>query len=426
MLDRTKAPEIQAVSDLKLPEPDASVLDNGIRVYESRLGTQDIIKLELVFLAGRPYEEKKMVARATSALLKEGTEMRKGEEIAEVIDFYGGSLSGPFNLDTSNLVLYCLTRHFDRLLPLLSEILTMPSFPEDELAAFKERNKQRLQIDLSRGDVVAYRAITELMFGADHPYGYNSRPEHYDALTRSDLVRHFQQHFHGGNCMIFISGKTDHRTIPLLNTYLGKGLPGGKQSTPRILVAESRPEHLLIPHPDTVQTAVRIGRRLFDRKHPDFNGMYVLNTLLGGYFGSRLMANIREDKGYTYNIYSTVDPMVYDGYFYIGTEVGNEFARPALREIYSEVDRLQQELVTEEEMTMVRNYLLGNLLTMLDGPFNVSEVVKTMVVEGLSTSAFDDLVHTIREISSEEIRILAQRYFQAGDLWEIVVGNAGN
>jgi zinc protease len=426
MLDRTKAPEIQTVSQLKLPEPEVSVLDNGIRVYESRLGTQDVIKMELVFLAGRPYEEKEMVARATSALLKEGTEKRNGEQIAEFIDFYGGSLSGPFNLDTSNLVLYSLTRHFDRLLPLVAEILTMPSFPEEELIAFKERNKQRLQIDLSRGDVVAYRAITEMMFGGHHPYGYNSRSEHYDGLTRTDLLQHFRQHFHGGNCMIFISGKTDHRTIPLLNTYLGKGLPKGKQSTPRIPLASGQPEHLMIPHPDTVQTAVRIGRRLFDRNHPDFNGMYVLNTILGGYFGSRLMANIREDKGYTYNIYSTVDPMVYDGYFYIGTEVGNEFAEAAIREIYSEVSRLQQDLVPEEEMTMVRNYLLGNLLTMLDGPFNVSEVTKTMVVEGLPTNAFEDLVRTIREVSSEEIRVLAQRYFQADDLWEIVVGNAGN
>ena len=148
----------------------------------------------------------------------------------------------------------------------------------------------------------------------------------------------------------------------------------------------------------------------------------MLNTVLGGYFGSRLMANIREEKGFTYNIYSTLDAMRYDGYFYIGTEVGREFTEAAIQEIYRELDLLREELIDKEEMAMVRNYLLGNLLTMLDGPFNVSEVVRTLIMDELPLSDFADLAEIIRTISPEKLRELARQYLDPADMWEVVVG----
>ena len=174
MLDRNTAPATQAVAELKLPLPNVHHLDNGIPVYETRLGTQDIVKLEVLFHSGRPHEKKKLAARATAALLKEGTETMSSAEIAEKVDFYGGTLNVPVNLDTSNIILYSLTKHFKKLLPLVAEMVTKPIFPAEELEAFCERNIQNLAVDLTRGDVVAYRKITEFIFGEHHPYGYNS------------------------------------------------------------------------------------------------------------------------------------------------------------------------------------------------------------------------------------------------------------
>ncbi len=182
------------------------------------------------------------------------------------------------------------------------------------------------------------------------------------------------------------------------------------------------PKKIKIPLPNSVQTAIRIGSRLFNKRHQDYNTMYLLNTILGGYFGSRLMNNIREDKGYTYNIYSSIDTMQRDGCFYIGTEVGNEFVESTKEEIYKELNILQNELVGEQELKMVRNYLLGNLLTMLDGPFNTGEILKTMVLDELSRQDFDNLVNTIKYISAEEIQMVAKKYFNRENLWEVVVG----
>jgi zinc protease len=420
--DRSIPPPISEVGALALPPVHTYQLDNGLEVIDIRMGTQNILKLEICFRAGRPFEKSPLVAMATSSLLREGTSRYSAAEIAETFDYYGGTLSTPVNLDHSIITVYCMERHFESLLPLVQELVTAPTFPEQELEAFVNRRLQRLQIDLSRNDIAAYRAITERIFGSDHPYGYNSNPEMYGQLTRDQLQDHFQTNYTADNALVIISGKTSDRTIRLLNTYLGRDLNRGQRreaKLPNILPAPGK-EH--IAQPDQLQSAIRIGRQMFNRSHPDFPAMFVLNTVLGGYFGSRLMENIREDKGYTYNIYSMVDPMLYDGYFYVGTEVGSDVAEPALQEIYQELGRLRQELIPQEELQMVRNYLQGNLLTMLDGPFNVADVVRTLRANELDHSLFAQIAETVRSISAEQLRETARKYWSESDLWEIVVG----
>lgn len=425
MLDRSQSPEIQQIKNLKLPQPELIHLDSGIPVHVINMGTQDIVKIEVVFNAGRPFEDKKLVARTTAALLKEGTKSYTSAEIAEEIDFYGDTLSIPVNLDTSNVILYSLTKHLDKVLPLLGEVLNSPIFPQPELNAFVDRSKQRLSVDLTRNDVVAYRKITEFIFGEDHPYGYNSSPETYEALTRADLLSHFKNKYIAENCRIFISGKVNDALIKSINRHLGQAILRGEKSIAKFQKTHPKAKPVFIPSAeDSVQTAVRIGCHLYNRTDPDYKGMYVLNTILGGYFGSRLMTNIREDKGYTYNIFSTLDSMLFDGCFYVGTEVGNEFVEKTLKEIYHEFDVLQQDLVEEDELKMVQNYLLGNVLTSLDGPFNVADVAKTLIIEGLPLSDFDALVEGIRNITAEEIRDLARKHLNRENMWEVIVGAA--
>ncbi len=422
MLDRKTPPPIKAADNLLLPKAAVSYLRNNIPVHTINMGTQDIVKVEVVFFSGRPFEDKKLVARSTSRLLKEGTVNKSASEIAEKIDFYGGTISIPVNLDTTNITFYSLSKHLDELLPLLGEIICTPSFPQEEMDALIANSRQRLKIDLSKNDLIAYRNITENIFGKEHPYGYNSEASLYDQLDRKDLIRHHQENMVANNTMIFLSGKIDDQVLKKLDRYLGD-IPQGKKRKKRNfpeLPTAVRKEHLF--HSDTVQTAVRIGRRLFNRAHPDFHGMYVLNTILGGYFGSRLMENIREKKGYTYNIYSSMDTMMFDGYFYVGTEVSNHLTKKTVQEIYHEMEVLQNDLVGEKELLMVRNYLLGSLLTMLDGPLNIINVVKETVSEGMPEHHFETLVKTIQQISPRELRDLAQKYFRKEDFWELTVG----
>lgn len=420
--DRRSAPAVHQVSRLVLPLPQVIRLDNGIPVYVLDFPDQEILKVEAVFQAGRPEEAKPLASRATARMLREGTLTRSGAEIAEYIDFYGGSMSVPINLDTANFLLFSLHKYAAELIPVFAEVLQQPAFPAHELETFKRTSVQELMVDLDKEEVLAYRLLTERIFGAEHPYGYNSTPAHYAALTRDDLVAHFRNWYTPANCRLFASGRVDDAVLKLLNEYFGRKNGEGAALAVSPLPVEQKPERIHVPHPGSLQTAIKIGRRLFSRRHPDFNGVYVLNTILGGYFGSRLMTNIREKRGFTYNIYSTADAMLQDGYFYIATEVNNGKVNATIKQILAEMKRLCDEPAPERELEMVRNYLLGMLLNGLDGPLNISDVIKSLVTEDLPLDAFDALVHTIRTITPGQLQELANRYLRPEDFWIVTVG----
>jgi zinc protease len=424
-LNRKTPPQIHQVTSLTLPTPSVSQLDNGIAVYATRLGTQEILKIELVIRAGRPEENRRLASRMTARLLREGTPTHLSAEIAEKLDFFAGTLQANAGMDTINISLYCMTKQLPNLLPLIAEMITEPTFPDRELAIVADNNIQRLAVELSKNDVLAYRKITALIFGENTAYGYNSIAEDYRAITTADCRAYHSDNYTADRMTLFISGYFDDSILALMNTYFGKipiATVPAKKIGPLSITTKNKPQKLRIPHPDSLQTAIRIGRRFGNRHHPDYNGFFMLNTILGGYFGSRLMSNIREDKGYTYNIHSSVDTMHHDGYFYIGSEVGNDVVNKTVTEIYKEMAILTKELVGDEELNMVKNYLLGNMLNMVDGPFAVGDVVRTFITEGLPFEAWDSFVEKIRTIQAPEIRDLARKYFKKEDFFEVIVG----
>lgn len=421
-LNRKKKPAIANIQHIPLPMPTSLHLDNGIPVHVVNAGTIEALRIEVIFKIGRPNETKPSLARTTAALLKEGTNNKSSHEIAELFDFFGGSLSSSVNLDYTSIAMHCLTKYVDKLLPIFGEIIKEPSFLEDELITFVENSIQDLQVDLAKNEVVAYRILSEGIFGAQHPYGYNSDENSYRNLTVTDLKSFHEQHYHASNMMILVSGQVNDTTLALLNQYFGQWELRAVTKYQYQAATAITPAHIYINRQDSVQTAIAIGRRSFNRCHPDYAGYFVLNTILGGYFGSRLMENIREDKGYTYHIYSSLEPAKHDGYFYIATEVGNEFTEATIHEIYQEISRLQTELVSNKELKMVRNYLLGNMLNLIDGPFNIADLHKTFLAEELEVTLFTILIEKIKTITAIELRDLAQRYLQKQDLWEVVVG----
>jgi zinc protease len=424
-LNRKTPPTIHQVTSLILPTPSVSRLDNGIAVYATRLGTQEILKIELIIRAGRPEEKRRLASRMTARLLREGTPTYISAQIAEQLDFFAGTFAASAGMDTVNISLYCMTKHLPNLLPLIAEMIIAPTFPERELSIVADNNIQRLAVELSKNDVLAYRKITAVMFGENTAYGYNSVADDYRTITTADCRTFHADYYTADRMSLFISGYFDDSTLQLLNKYLGQ-IPIGTKKLPKIdplsITTKNAPQKLRIPHPDSLQTAIRVGRHFGNRHHADYNAFFMLNTIFGGYFGSRLMSNIREDKGYTYNIHSSVDTMHHDGYFYIGSEVGNDVVDKTLTEIYKEMDIMTNDLVGEEELSMVKNYLLGNMLNMIDGPFAVGDVVRTFITEGLPFDAWESFVDKIRTIEATEIRDLAQRYFKREDFFEVIVG----
>ena len=419
---RKKGPAIKRIGSIEFPAFESTILDNELPVYSLSSGTQDIIKLEIVFQSGRPFEVKKVASRACNSQLKEGCATYDSQSLADRIDYYGATLRTMENLDTCSIVLFCLGKHFENLVPIIKDMITSPLFPEDELRKYVNNNSERLKVELTKNDVIAYRSITEQIFTQSHPYGYNSEISDYKALERKDLVHHYDKNYGHNNCMIFLSGKIDSSHIKICNQYFGHDLRKSKpeERVPKIIGTNA--QYIHIKTDQDFQTAVKIGTRLFKRSHPDYPGMYFLNSVLGGYFGSRLMSNIREDKGYTYNIYSEVDVMKHDGLFMIGTEVSNEHLDSTLSEINKEITKLKRDLIPGSELQMVRNYLLGRILNFIDGPFNSARLLKSIIQSDLDKDYFKNLIDTITKISAHELRDLANKYFEEDKLWKITVG----
>ena len=171
-----------------------------------------------------------------------------------------------------------------------------------------------------------------------------------------------------------------------------------------------------------LQTSIRLGRLLFPRTHPDFVGMQVVAAILGGYFGSRLMQNLREEHGYTYGVMSAMVNFDKEGYLAIATQVAKEHREDALREIYFEIERLRNELVDEGELQMVKNVMIGEILRILDGPFGIADVTIENIMCGMDNSATEESVARIFAITAEEIKALAEKYLRREDLIEVYAG----
>jgi len=425
-VDRKKAPPIiDAVNfHLELKPSEKFTLDNGVPVYAINAGAEEVMSVEIVFFAGNSFEEKNIVAAATNFLLKNGTSKRKAFQINEHFEYYGSFLNRACYNETSTLTLHCLNKHIGELLPVVEELITDSVFPEEELAIFKQNQKQRLSVSLKKSEFVAGRLIDSYLYGEKHPYGKYSSHAEYDALNREELISFYNKYYKHGNCVIFTAGKLPEGLFELLNKHFGK-LPFGNnfQKPLHQISSTKRPgEKFRITNDENgVQGSIRIAREFPNRHHPDFLKVMVLNNIFGGYFGSRLMSNIREDKGYTYGIHSFLQDHIQQSGWLVSTEAGKDVCDAAIAEIYKEMKRLQDEPVGEDEMQLVRNYMMGSILGDLDGPFHIIARWKNYVLNELDGNYFYNAINTIRTVSPEELQQLAKKYLNPEKFYELVV-----
>jgi zinc protease len=425
MTDRKAAPAIHDAVDFDyiLPPINQEALSNGLPLYWLNAGVQDVVEIDFLFPAGLWFEQKPAVAQAVAGLLKNGTSTRTAHQIHEALEFYGATLKVSAGNDFSSVTLYTLTRHLPQLLPIVYDILTDATFPEDEVQLHKQNAIQRLLVSMRQCEFVANQKIDALLFGEAHPYGRFSKEEKIAALTREDLLSFYKQHFSLANAHIFMAGKVGRQEVAWMDEVFGKApiIISAVSQHAFAISAPSDRKQFVTNDPNGVQGAIRIARNFPNRHHPDFAPMVVLNTLFGGYFGSRLMSNIREEKGYTYGIYSSLSPYMQDGALTIHTEVGRDVIEPAIKEIYHEMNLLCEEPADTEELLLVKNYLLGNLLGDLDGPFQIIQRWRTLILNGLTIEHFNRNIAIYKSVTAEELQALAQKYFRADDYYEVVV-----
>jgi zinc protease len=401
-----------------------SQLQNGIPLYYLSAGTPEVLSVEWVFMAGTWYETKAAVAQFTGGLLKNGTSTKTALQINELVEYYGASLKVMVGNDMTTVNLSCLSKHAHNLLPLIYELLTDSVFPETEVEIFKQRSLQRLQVSLQKSDFVANRKIDELLFGYAHPYGHYNNQADIEAVQSADLKAFLFDNFTSKNCKIFVSGKFPDSLITEIDQLFGKAHWNNAVRPPfkkAIVMPSTEKKHRITNDAKSVQGSIRMAIPFIEKSHPDFAKCIVLNTLFGGYFGSRLMGNIREDKGYTYGIYSYIYNNVNQGAFAISTECGKDVCEAAVAEVYKEMARIKTEPIAEEELLLVKNYLLGGLLGDLDGPFNIMQRWKNLILFGFQENRFYDNINIYKNITTKELQQLANTYFIEENFYDVVV-----
>lgn len=424
MLNRSEAPAFKTIDKIDVIKANHSKLQNGIDFYSLSAGSQEIVKLEFVFRAGMYHQPATLVASTTNTMLESGTRSFTADQLSDGIDFFGSFLELQVEQDFAIVTIFSLNKYLDESLKFIEEILKYPVFPEHEFNVHIANKKQKHAINSQKVSVLARRKFTELLFGSTHPYGRDVRESDFERINIDELKNFFTSHYNSLNCTIFASGNLPKNILEVLNKHFGDGSWGGNSLAvnSNVKLATTDIQKHFIHREDAIQSAIRVGRILFNKTHPDYFKFQVLNTILGGYFGSRLMANIREDKGYTYGIGSGLSNLVHNGYFFISTEVGADVTNQTLGEIYKEIKMLREKPVDVTELETVRNYILGNFLRSVDGPFALADKFKSIWEFGLDYSFFDNYFHAVKTVTPAELRDLANKYLQEKDLIECVAG----
>lgn len=424
MIDRSLEPHLKSIDKFKITEAEKIILDCGIPVYVIHDGSQPLLKLEFIFMAGSVCSPQPLVAIAANDLMDEGTKNYSAYQLAEGLDFYGAYLSTESNADYASISLYTLNKFFDKTLPFVYEILTEPTYPQNELQTYVVQNKQKLAVNNEKVEFVGRKIFAQELFGKEHAYGYYASASDFEEINQEELKKFHSVFYRFSNCNIIVSGKIEKETLTTLNKVLSSVTNNFGQSIPSIdaeIKSSFKPSQIYIEKKEAVQSAIRIGKRLFNKKHPDFKEMMVLNTILGGYFGSRLMTNIREEKGYTYGIGSAVVSLRNSGYFTIATEVGKDVCEAAVKEIYYELNRLCNEPIATEELELVKNYLIGSFQRSIDGPFALADRFKNIILYDLDYSYYHDYLNHLKGITRSRIMELASLYLKK-DFLQVIVG----
>ncbi len=424
MLNRTEAPPIKDAIDFnfELKPFEKFTLDNGVEVYAVDAGAEAVLQVEWIFAAGNTFEENNLVASTTNYLLKNGTATKTAFEVNDYFEYYGAFLNRSAQHEKAGLSLHCLTRYAGDLMPVVAELIKTSVFPEPELQLYQQNNKQRLEVNLKKSEFVAGRLIDEYLFGIDHPYGKYSSAADYDALTRQQLVSFYQQYYQDSHFTIFIAGKLPAGIGELLNKHFGQ-FPVQSNSNKVTHPIKPSPErkYRITNDSEGVQGSIRLGRSFPNRHHPDYIRASVLNNIFGGFFGSRLMANIREDKGYTYGIHSYIQSHLQESAWMVSTEAGREVCEATISEVYKEMTLLRSKPVSEDELLLVKNYILGSVLGDLDGPFHIMGKWKNILLNNLPLNHFEYSIDEIKAVTATDLQELANRYLVPGDFYELVV-----
>ena len=419
-------PAINCIAEFDIKRPVRKILHNGIVLNILDTGKEDVVRLDLVMGCGQVDQKFPLQAMMTNRMLREGTAHMTSAQIAEKLDFYGAWLDLSSSVNSGFITLYSLGKFFGHTIKVLAEMVKEPVFPERELRIVTETNKQMYLVNSERVEVMARKRLNVELFGKEHPLGRYAELNDYDNLSVEMLKDFYQQNYYSGNCTIFVAGKVTDEVLGYIDECFGNEAWGHNRVKERMALPEPRgfkEKRVTIKKNDGMQSSVKIGMFMPDRMHKDFLDLRVMNTMLGGYFGSRLMKNIREDKGYTYGIASGIVSYPGNSILVISTETDNGYVEGVISEVKNEIDRMKNEKAAKEELDMVKNYMIGDICRAYENALSISEAWIYVLTAGVDDDFFDRSVESIRNMSEDRIMELANRYLDWDRMVEVVAGN---
>lgn len=422
MLDRTSPPIFHRINKINIPDPSCDLLDNGIPVYTIAAGKQPVIKIEFIFNAGSWYEQAPGASYFATKMLSEGTSSLNSTTISNEIEKYGAHLDLNASMDFAVITLECLNKQLPKLLPLVHELLYDSVFPENEFLTLKKIKSQQIKVSREKTSVLASVKFRESLFGSNHPYGKDLTDKNVEDLKLSEVINFYNQFFKTGY-EIIVSGQPTPDSHSLLNYVFGKRKLLNPSESPRFVAGNlSSEKNILEKKSNNIQSSIRLGKKLFKKNHPDLIDILILNEILGGYFGSRLMKNIREEKGYTYGISSSIITLKNEGFFIVGTDVNKENTQNTIDEILKEIKILQSTPVPEEELETVKNYMVGSFLSDINTPFALADKFKSVHLNGLDLQFYKKYIDRINAITPNEIKNIVKKHLDIDTLYTVVVG----
>jgi zinc protease len=419
MLDRTLAPPFKRSTSFELIKPEKKILKGGAECYFILGGTQDVSKIEIVFPAGRWVEKTWGAAYFSSNLLSKGSKTKTSFEIAHLLDLYGAHLEISAGLDHVSVALYILNKNFNTAVLLFRELLTESMLPVDELELLKSIYLQNLKVNYEKTSFLASRLMRKNLFSETHPYGKELEESDIQKINQEMLVGHFAEFFRYGT--VLVSGNVSDKNKEFVAdafSFLGHNPIAQKDFSN----APEKYAREILPKDGSVQSSVRLAKKSISKTHADYVDVLFLNHILGGYFGSRLMKNIREDKGLSYGISSSLHALKNNSYLVIGADVNRENLEVTFEEIGKELKRLRTEKIDAEELDIARNHFIGSLQLEITTSFAHADKIKNILLFNLSSQHYQKMIARIASITATELVEVAERYFSEDTFLQVAVG----
>lgn len=423
-LNRTQQPPIQPFGPLSFPMPAIETLPNGITLYIIDKGDQEVCRIDYLFDGGRYAGMTPAIADLTGPMLRKGTPLMDNDAIAQLLDYYGAWLQTGTTQHYSTISLFSLNRNLDKVLPVVSDMIARPTMPQKHFETLRQQRIEQLNINHEKVRVLAGEAFNSLIFGHNHPYARTTTIDDLKAATTHDLLQYHSQYYLNTRTQVILSGRITPPILALVKEQLMQ-LPASMPSQALEVepIAPETQHTLIVDKPGALQSGIRIGQPTIGSNHPDFPLLTMLNLILGGYFGSRLMTNIREEKGYTYGISSHLISMRDGAYFTIATEAGTNYTRPLIDEAFKEIELLQNERIDDDEFETARNYLQGLRARALDSPFSMSDYVVSSLVSGTPINHFDKEDEAIRNATPQDLLRIARTHLDTTSLYTAIAGD---